>query len=596
MTRFWILNLHFRKLLIMAGGATDSDPALWSPSQVAAWMTSFEDGRYASLVSQMKAFSGRQILELTDQQWTRIEPVKLSNSLRYTLLGMHQVASKFPHSGNDTLVATPTASNSPYRANDSPRLSSSSSSDSSRGKKKRQQKHIEPCDFPPMLARPNWVVIAFVVLLVIGAVLAFAVFPDQLKDHGWDSRRILTVSSIPLISVVFTYVHIWLALFMTFYPIEYFGIGQFPGTNMGVCGWQGIVPFKGEKMARMSVRIMTSQLLNVREVFSRIEPKQVSKELEPILFTTVKDIVETMALKYNPSLWNVLPNSVKDEIVEKIKEEAPKHIEELMVEIKERIDDVFDLEDMVVTNMMKDKQLIVNMFVTCGYQELAFIRNSGAVMGFLFGVLQMILYLAAPSLSKYITFPVFGLVVGTLTNWLALKMIFEPVNPKKVLCIKLHGLFLRRQQEVAAMYGKMVSRDVLNAHNIIEAILKGPASDKLFELVYTNVRHSVDAGTAVADRIVSIGIGKDTLNSIKDDITDLVVQKFPESLRHIEQYTMVALDLENTLREKIGALSFHDFERLLHPVFEEDEWKLVLMGGALGLALGFLQTTYESGH
>ncbi|RHY14500.1 hypothetical protein DYB36_004918, partial [Aphanomyces astaci] len=54
--------------------------------------------------------------------------------------------------------------------------------------------------------------------------------------------------------------------------------------------------------------------------------------------------------------------------------------------------------------------------------------------------------------------------------------------------------------------------------------------------------------------------------------------------------------LNKTLREKIGQLSFHDFERLLHPVFEEDEWKLVLMGGVLGLALGFIQTTYEPDH
>jgi ElaB/YqjD/DUF883 family membrane-anchored ribosome-binding protein len=28
---------------------------------------------------------------------------------------------------------------------------------------------------------------------------------------------------------------------------------------------------------------------------------------------------------------------------------------------------------------------------------------------------------------------------------------------------------------------------------------------------------------------------------------------------------------------------------MLHPVFQEDEWKLIAVGGALGLAIGFLQ-------
>ena len=32
------------------------------------------------------------------------------------------------------------------------------------------------------------------------------------------------------------------------------------------------------------------------------------------------------------------------------------------------------------------------------------------------------------------------------------------------------------------------------------------------------------------------------------------------------------------------------FEELLRPVFEEDEWKLIVLGGVLGVGIGFLQT------
>ncbi len=37
------------------------------------------------------------------------------------------------------------------------------------------------------------------------------------------------------------------------------------------------------------------------------------------------------------------------------------------------------------------------------------------------------------------------------------------------------------------------------------------------------------------------------------------------------------------------ALPPEEFEGLLHPVFQEDEWKLVLMGGVLGVIIGFAQ-------
>ena len=39
-----------------------------------------------------------------------------------------------------------------------------------------------------------------------------------------------------------------------------------------------------------------------------------------------------------------------------------------------------------------DKTLLNEIFIQCGYQELVFIRNSGATLGFLFGFVQMIIW------------------------------------------------------------------------------------------------------------------------------------------------------------------------------------------------------------
>lgn len=53
------------------------------------------------------------------------------------------------------------------------------------------------------------------------------------------------------------------------------------------------------------------------------------------------------------------------------------------------------------------------------------------------------------------TLPAGGAVVGYITNWLAIKLIFEPVDPVKLGPFVLQGLFLKRQDEVrcAAFHG-----------------------------------------------------------------------------------------------------------------------------------------------
>ena len=47
--------------------------------------------------------------------------------------------------------------------------------------------------------------------------------------------------------------------------------------------------------------------------------------------------------------------------------------------------------------------------------------------------------------------------------------------------------------------------------------------------------------------------------------------------------------LQAEMVEKMAMLSSAEFERVLHPVFEEDEWILVLVGGALGAIAGAAQ-------
>ena len=43
------------------------------------------------------------------------------------------------------------------------------------------------------------------------------------------------------------------------------------------------------------------------------------------------------------------------------------------------------------------------------------------------------------------------------------------------------------------------------------------------------------------------------------------------------------------IEERLGALEKEQFERMLRGIFEEDEWILIVVGGALGASIGVLQ-------
>jgi uncharacterized membrane protein YheB (UPF0754 family) len=60
----------------------------------------------------------------------------------------------------------------------------------------------------------------------------------------------------------------------------------------------------------------------------------------------------------------------------------------------------------------------------------------------------------------------------------------------------------------------------------------------------------------------------------------------------VTEYFEGALGLELTLRDKMESLPPQDFEQILHPVFQEDEWKLIAVGGLLGVVIGLLQAFF----
>ena len=73
------------------------------------------------------------------------------------------------------------------------------------------------------------------------------------------------------------------------------------------------------------------------------------------------------------------------------------------------------------------------------------------------------------------------------------------------------------------------------------------------------------------------------------------IGKLPDHVGVLHKYVDRTLGLEETLRVQMEKMSCEQFERVLHPIFEEDELTLVLAGGALGFAAGLIQQGLETG-
>lgn len=388
--------------------------------------------------------------------------------------------------------------------------------------------------------------------------------------------------SIPFISGFIGWITKVVAVRMMFSPIEFVGIKPY-------LGWQGIVPRKAEKMATIAIELMTSKLIKPAEIFARLDPKRIAEEIKIPMTAAAEDITREVAQQYQPGLWESLPDFAKQKIISRVQAEAPQVVESIMFEVQNNVDKYFDIKHMVITNLMKDKNMLNNIFREVGRTELKFFSNIGFVFGFTIGWVQMVCWII---FKQPWMLPAFGGFIGLVSDWLALQMMFRPLHEKKILGIKCQGLFLRRQQEVARDYADLIAREILTPANMMEELFRGAMSDRIMELVHRNVRRLVDEQSGIAKPLVVYAVGSQKYIEMKNVVADRIMERLPETMKFVEQYAGDAMNVRNTVVERMQDLTPEEFEGMLRPAFKEDEWILITVGAVLGVVVGEMQIMF----
>jgi uncharacterized membrane protein YheB (UPF0754 family) len=150
-------------------------------------------------------------------------------------------------------------------------------------------------------------------------------------------------------------------------------------------------------------------------------------------------------------------------------------------------------------------------------------------------------------------------------------------------------LFLKHRAEVSEKYGRLIAKEIVTPSTVINAVLKGPLSDRVFNMVQKQVQRAVDDQAGVAKPFVVFAVGSSKYRDMKKLVAKEIMTRLPETMKHIEKYAGDAMDLENTLAVKMTELNAEEYEALLHPAFEQDEWILITVGAALGFLVGEMQ-------
>jgi hypothetical protein len=108
-------------------------------------------------------------------------------------------------------------------------------------------------------------------------------------------------------------------------------------------------------------------------------------------------------------------------------------------------------------------------------------------------------------------------------------------------------------------------------------------------LIELHVNDAIERYVAIAQPYFALGVGSESYYKMKELASQRIFNDSEKYLSYAYEYTNKALRIADDLCERMEALSPEEFEGVLRPAYEADEWKLILTGALLGMGAGFMQ-------
>ncbi|MPZ63033.1 MAG: hypothetical protein GEU93_17435 [Propionibacteriales bacterium] len=391
------------------------------------------------------------------------------------------------------------------------------------------------------------------------------------------------VLAIPVFAGVIGYVTNYLAIRMMFHPLTFWGY-KFPFKVLGFpfLGWQGIIPSKAAKMGSIAVDTGLMKLGTTYEFYKEMDPDLLAELILEDAQDDVREIIDGLIDRHYPRL----PGPVRTAAHNRVQAELPAVIRHLTHHIGENIDSLVNLKLMVIRHLESDPRLLNSIFQEVGRKEFRFIINSGAWLGVLLGIGPMLLWIAVP---EWWAVPLGAAAVGYGTNWIALRIIFEPSRPIRVGPFTLFGLFLRRQAEVAEAYAEIIAYKIVTLRNIGEAMFTGPSGDRTRRLIADQLKPVIDRSIGPAKLAIRATGRGATLDGLHGMLAERGVNTALTTLTDEEFGQGRAILMKKLLATRMAKLPPHEFAVMLRSAFQEDEWQLVVVGALLGFLAGLAQ-------
>jgi uncharacterized membrane protein YheB (UPF0754 family) len=191
--------------------------------------------------------------------------------------------------------------------------------------------------------------------------------------------------------------------------------------------------------------------------------------------------------------------------------------------------------------------------------------------------------------TGYIITLLLSTFTGWVTTWIAIKMLFHPRKPIKILGYTVQGIFPKNQRLIAEKLGQVVGKELLSFDEIEQKVTNPENLQKLKPAIEEHIDNFLNNKLKEVFPMLSMFIGEKTTTQLKGAFLLELETLFPILMKTYMNKLQDDLDLEKIVTEKVAAFSSEKLEDILNQITKNEFKFLEFIGGFFGLLIGIVQ-------
>ena len=185
--------------------------------------------------------------------------------------------------------------------------------------------------------------------------------------------------------------------------------------------------------------------------------------------------------------------------------------------------------------------------------------------------------------------PIIAALIGWVTNYLAIKMLFHPRKEVKFLFVKIQGVFPKRQHQLAESIGNLVAKELVSIDDITSTLKNEDNLEGVYVILDQKAEVFLREKLLGSFPMLSMFINDELIGKVKAMLMDELKSSIPQIIDNYTEGLKSSLDIQKIVHDKVVNFSLEKLEEVLFSIMKKEFKFIEIVGAVLGFFIGLIQ-------